>query len=278
MTRRARPRCTAPGRTSTRSSPTTTRASTRSPGRRCRRSASTRRRSTASTRSTTRWPPTLADHAGGDGAARAASASKADADAAGAAMATARRRRPITHLDHEEADDRAALRRRSTDHPAIKEMGKKFSRRPGHREGRRRSWPGWRTAPPPRRRPGCAATSPGRWSTIIGGLFGRGYRKEIAPVWASPGSRRPERPIGWGLATPIERGDMTSTSTSSTCSCCGARRSPSWRSSPCGSRRAPGCRPCCSTCSWASPSARPGSASASRTPSWRTRWGSRRWW
>ena len=35
---------------------------------------------------------------------------------------------------------------------------------------------------------GLRGNVPGPVVTIIGGLFGRGYRKEVAPVWASSGS------------------------------------------------------------------------------------------
>ncbi len=59
----------------------------------------------------------------------AGSASKADADAAGAAMATLETT-TNTHLEHEEATSEP-IYQKEHDHPAIKEMGKKFSRRTG---------------------------------------------------------------------------------------------------------------------------------------------------
>ena len=59
----------------------------------------------------------------------AASASRADADAAGVAMAKLETT-TNTHLDHEEATSEP-IYQKEHDHPAIKEMGKKFSRRTG---------------------------------------------------------------------------------------------------------------------------------------------------
>ena len=92
-----------------------------------------------------------------------------------------------THLDHEE-EISEPLYAEHQDHPAIKEMGKKFSRRIVDRQGRHLLRLARRTAPPPRRRPALRANVPGPVLAIIGGLFGRGYRKEIAPVWATSGS------------------------------------------------------------------------------------------
>jgi hemerythrin-like domain-containing protein len=115
----------------------------------------------------------------------AASASKADADAAGVAMAKLETT-TNTHLDHEE-ETTEPLYQKEYDHPAIKEMGKKFSRRTGI--GQAGAFMAWlEDGATAEEKAGLRANVPGPVVTIIGGLFGRGYRREVAPVWASPGS------------------------------------------------------------------------------------------
>ncbi len=213
VTGRARPRCTGPGPTSTPSSPTTTRASTRSPGRRCRRSASTRqRRSTTFDHEHEPMAADLRDRCERRWRSSRGSATSADAEAAGAADG-----RRSTRHDHLPPRPRGGgrveplLLAKHDDHPAIKEMGKQFSRRIGHR-CRPATFFAWLEdgATRRRRRPGCGTASPGRSSTIIGGLFGRATARRSRPVWASVrlASDHLSCPIGWGPATPIERGDM----------------------------------------------------------------------
>ena len=115
----------------------------------------------------------------------AASASKADADAAGAAMAKLETT-TNTHLDHEE-ETSEPMYQKEYDHPAIKEMGKKFSRRTGI--GKAGAFMAWlEDGATAEEKAGLRDNVPGPVVTIIGGLFGRGYRKEVAPVWASSGS------------------------------------------------------------------------------------------
>jgi Hemerythrin HHE cation binding domain len=115
----------------------------------------------------------------------AGSASKADAEAAGTAMATLETT-TNTHLDHEEETSEPVYQREH-DHPAIKEMGKKFSRRTGiAKAGAFMAW--LEDGATPDEKAGLRDNVPGPVVTIIGGLFGRGYRKEVAPVWASSGS------------------------------------------------------------------------------------------
>jgi hypothetical protein len=115
----------------------------------------------------------------------AGSASKADADAAGAAMAKLETT-TITHLDHEE-ETSEPLYAKEHDHPAIKEMGKKFSRRSGI--GKAGEFMAWlEDGATAEEKAGLRGSVPGPVVTIIGGIFGRKYRKEVAPVWASSGS------------------------------------------------------------------------------------------
>ena len=92
-------------------------------------------------------------------------ATRADADAAAAAMEKLQAT-TVTHLDHEERETEPALVQHDGD-PAIKEMGKKFSRRTGPAEGgdllllgagRRHTGGAGRAA---RERPGSGADDPG---------------------------------------------------------------------------------------------------------------------
>jgi hypothetical protein len=115
----------------------------------------------------------------------AASATKADADATGAAMARLETT-TTAHLDHEE-ETSEPLYQKEDDHPAIKEMGKKFSRRTGIvKAGTFMAW--LEDGATAEEKAGLRASVPAPVVTIIGGVFGRSYRKEVAPVWASSGS------------------------------------------------------------------------------------------
>ena len=118
-------------------------------------------------------------------AALASSGSRADADAAATAMAHLEQV-TVTHLDNEEAMSEPLFAEKHDD-PAIKEMGKKFGKQPLGR-GRHASSPGSRTAPAPRRWPRSRPRCPRPVMTLLPLLFGRRYRKEVAPVWATSGS------------------------------------------------------------------------------------------
>jgi hemerythrin-like domain-containing protein len=112
-------------------------------------------------------------------AALSRTASRADADAA-AAMEKLQTT-TVTHLDHEEAETEPALIQHDGD-PAVKEMGKKFSRRTGPpKAGIFFAWV--QDGASPEELAALRESVPGPVLAIIGGLFGRGYRKEIAPVW-----------------------------------------------------------------------------------------------
>jgi hemerythrin-like domain-containing protein len=107
-------------------------------------------------------------------------ASRADADVAAAAMEKLQTT-TVTHLDHEESETETALAQHDDD-PAIKEMGKKFSRRTGlPRAGIFFTWV--QDGASPQEKAALRESVPGPVLTIIGGVFGRRYRKEIAPVW-----------------------------------------------------------------------------------------------
>jgi len=107
-------------------------------------------------------------------------ASRADADAAAAAMAQLQAT-TVTHLDHEERETEQALVQHDGD-PAVKELGKKFSRRTGApRAGIFFAWV--QDGATAQERAALRESVPGPVLTILAGVFGRRYRKEIAPVW-----------------------------------------------------------------------------------------------
>jgi hypothetical protein len=84
----------------------------------------------------------------------------------------------VQHLDHEEAEiEDVYLANR--DAPAIKEMGRKFAKVSPARGGRFFAW--ILDGASPEERKAVTAEVPG--PTIIGGIFGRGYRKNVASVW-----------------------------------------------------------------------------------------------
>lgn len=114
--------------------------------------------------------------------ALAASATRADADAALAAVRTLADV-TTTHLEHEETLTEPALAEHDGD-PAVKEMGRKFSRRSGPaKAGTFFAW--MEDGATPQEKAALRESVPGPVLTIIGGLFGRRYRKEVAPVWGA---------------------------------------------------------------------------------------------
>jgi hemerythrin-like domain-containing protein len=109
------------------------------------------------------------------------SATRADADAAAAAMATLETT-TVAHLDHEEQETEPVLAA-NPDHPAYKQMSKQFSRRSGlATAGTFFAW--MDDGATAQEKAALRESVPGPVLTIIGGLFGRRYRKEVAPVWA----------------------------------------------------------------------------------------------
>jgi hypothetical protein len=107
-------------------------------------------------------------------------ATRADADAAAVSMEKLQTT-TVTHLDHEESETEPALVQHDGD-PAIKEMGKKFSRRTGPpKAGIFFTWV--QDGATPEERAALRESVPGPVLAILSGLFGRRYRKEIAPVW-----------------------------------------------------------------------------------------------
>jgi hemerythrin-like domain-containing protein len=114
----------------------------------------------------------------------ARTATGADALAAAAAMA-ALDQATTTHLDHEEKEIEALLLAKEDD-PAVKTMGKQFSRRSSLPvAGTFFAW--MDDGASAEERAALRESVPGPVLAIIGGVFGRRYRKAVAPVWATSG-------------------------------------------------------------------------------------------
>jgi hypothetical protein len=96
------------------------------------------------------------------------------------------RRVTVAHLDHEEAELEPVYQAKK-DAPEIKAMGRAFGKTGLARGGRFFSWV--LDGASPEERAGVTASVPAPVLSVVGGIFGRGYRKEIAPIWAS-GPRR----------------------------------------------------------------------------------------
>jgi hemerythrin-like domain-containing protein len=108
-------------------------------------------------------------------------ATRTDADAAAAAMTTLQTT-TVTHLDHEEKETEPALTQHAGD-PALKEMGKKFSRRVGvAKAGVFFAWV--QDGATQEERTALAANVPRPVLAMIGGIFGRSYRRDVATVWS----------------------------------------------------------------------------------------------
>jgi hemerythrin-like domain-containing protein len=110
------------------------------------------------------------------------SASRADADIAAAAMEKLETT-TVTHLDHEEQETEPVLAA-NPEHPAYKQMAKQFSRRSGPATaGTFFAW--MDDGATVQEKAALRQSVPGPVLAIIGMVFGRKYRKEIAPVWAA---------------------------------------------------------------------------------------------
>ena len=125
----------------------------------------------------------MADALAQTGSAMDAFAGTATADDAAAALDAFRRLREVTeaHLEHEEAETESVYLDRR-DAPEIKAMGRAFSRAQGPAQaGRFFAWllDGAR----PQEKAAITSEIPGPVVTVLTGLFGRSYRREVAPVW-----------------------------------------------------------------------------------------------
>jgi len=115
-------------------------------------------------------------------AAVKALAQTAGAAEAQTALAAFQRLQQVTvaHLDHEEAEiESVYLAKRDT--PQMKAMGKAFAKVSPARGGRFFAW--LLDGASPEERQAATRDVPGPVLTVITGVFGRGYRKNVAPVW-----------------------------------------------------------------------------------------------
>ena len=88
----------------------------------------------------------------------------------------------VDHLDHEERElEPFYLENR--DHPEVVAMGKAFAKVSPARGGRFFAW--LLDGATPEEQQAARSTVPAPVLAVIGGVFGRGYRKTIAPVWRS---------------------------------------------------------------------------------------------
>jgi len=107
------------------------------------------------------------------------SASAEDARAAKTAMARLQEV-TVSHLDHEEAElEPIYLANRES--AVIKEMGRKFGKVSPARGGRFFAW--LLDGATDDEKAAATRDIPGPVLAIIGGIFGRGYRRKIAPAW-----------------------------------------------------------------------------------------------
>lgn len=109
------------------------------------------------------------------------SATGADATAANAAIAELQRV-AVAHMDHEEAEIEDAYLA-NADTPAMKEMGKRFGKVSPAKAGVFFAWLDDGASAEEKAALGESVPKP--VIAIIGGIFGRGYRRTVAPVWRS---------------------------------------------------------------------------------------------
>ena len=108
----------------------------------------------------------------------------AEAEQTTAALAACRALKAVTvaHLDHEEAEiEDVYLANREA--PELKAMGKAFGKVSPARGGRFFAW--LLDGASPEERKAVTREVPGPVVFVIGGIFGRAYRKTVAPVWKS---------------------------------------------------------------------------------------------
>jgi hypothetical protein len=86
----------------------------------------------------------------------------------------------VTHLDHEEAEIEPFYLA-NEDHPEVKAMGREFGRRSPAFAGRFFAWV--TDGATPQEQAAFQENVPGPVLTIMSAIWGRGYRRDIAPVW-----------------------------------------------------------------------------------------------
>jgi hypothetical protein len=86
----------------------------------------------------------------------------------------------LRHLDHEEAEIESFLVEHA-DHPEIKAMGREFGKRSPQFAGNFFAWV--TDGATPQQQAAFKENVPGPVFAVMNTVWGRGYRKEIAPVW-----------------------------------------------------------------------------------------------
>ena len=110
----------------------------------------------------------------------AMTAAESDAAAALACMETLRET-TVHHLEHEEAELEPVFQEHR-ESPQMKAMGKQFGKVSPSRGGTFFAWV--LDGATPEQRAAVTSEVPGPVLAIIGGVFGRGYRKNVATVWS----------------------------------------------------------------------------------------------
>jgi hypothetical protein len=90
----------------------------------------------------------------------------------------------LEHLDHEEAE-LEGFYQDNVDHPEIKAMGREFSKGGPAKAGRFFAWV--TDGATPEEQEAIEGNVPKPVLTVLSALFGRGYRREVAPVWRAQG-------------------------------------------------------------------------------------------
>ena len=88
----------------------------------------------------------------------------------------------VQHLDHEEAELEAVYQTKR-DTPEIKAMGRAFGKVSPSQGGQFFAWV--LDGASPAEREALGSTVPGPVLAILTSVFGRGYTKNVAPVWAA---------------------------------------------------------------------------------------------
>jgi hemerythrin-like domain-containing protein len=125
---------------------------------------------------------TMAQALGTARSAMAALVSNPGADESEAALTAVKRLRDVTvtHLDHEEEQIEPVYLEQH-DSPAMKDMGKQFAKAGPSKTGPFMAWITDGTTPEMQQ--GLKENVPRPVVTVMAGLFGRSYRKNVAPVW-----------------------------------------------------------------------------------------------
>jgi hypothetical protein len=125
---------------------------------------------------------TMADALANSRSAMAALVSNPQSGEAESALMAIRRLKDVTvtHLDHEEREIEPIYLEQH-DSPPIKEMGKQFAKAGPSKAGPFMAWIA--DDPSPEMQQGLRENVPRPVVAVMAGVFGRSYRKNVAPVW-----------------------------------------------------------------------------------------------